>query len=326
MFERVALVIGNQEYGSNAIGLKGPTSDALRMTHLFEDLGFHLIKPKFNANFNDIRQSVREFGSVLAKGGIAAFFYSGHGLQGPRGGNYLMPVDARIHEPEDVERTCFAVSDIIESIVRKECTGLVFLDACRDAPFANLPEGEVPRAGWQSHVPTTLRNVHISYSTAPGNVAVDGDADEASPYTRALDKHLRTPDTPLGTLLNRVRKQVAQETGSRQVPWDEGVLLDDVILVPENRTVTTEPPRRERRFESIAREWSPQETVRLMIAATACLCLLVLVTGIVLAVILGKIDPAILDMVGPTTAMACVLALIWMVAQIIQKALQVREP
>jgi hypothetical protein len=238
MSKRIALVIGNQNYGGNARPLQGPKNDAVRMAALFERLGFDLIQPQFDADYGTIRRSVRLFGEVLEKGGIAAFFYSGHGIQGPEGENYLLPVDARLHEPDDIARICYPVRNVLEKIRRVGCTGLLFLDACRDDPFEGVPDVErtksvvILRPGLGKVDAGELQDVLISYATGPGNTALDGDADHPSHYTAALLAHLGTPGVPIEALLKRVRQQVRDATEMRQIPWEEASLLQDVVLVP----------------------------------------------------------------------------------------------
>ncbi len=65
MSRRVALVIGNEDYAPFARPLQGPTGDALRIARLFEDLGFDLVQPQFDADYDAIRKGVRAFAAAL---------------------------------------------------------------------------------------------------------------------------------------------------------------------------------------------------------------------------------------------------------------------
>lgn len=238
MSRRVALVIGNQDYAPHARALKGPTGDALRMARLFEDLGFDLITPQINADFNAIRQSVRAFAAAMETGGIGAFYFSGHGVQGQDKENYLVPLNASLKEPEDIAQFCFPIGRVINAMHEAGSFGLLFLDACRDDPFAGAPEGArtknlvVHQPGLSPVARASLHNVLISYATGAGNTALDGDADRSSHYAQALMTHLKTPGVPVGSLLRRVSKEVSAATSLQQVPWFEDSLHDDLVLVP----------------------------------------------------------------------------------------------
>ena len=63
----------------------------------------------------------------------------------------------------------------------------------------------------------------ISFSTQPGNVAVDGTG-RNSPYAEALVAQLGAPKDDLSSMLIRVRNQVIQGTARRQVPWEHSAL------------------------------------------------------------------------------------------------------
>jgi hypothetical protein len=63
----------------------------------------------------------------------------------------------------------------------------------------------------------------ISFSTQPGNVALDGDG-RNSPFASALVKHIALSTAPITDLLVAVRNDVIQATNRRQVPWENSAL------------------------------------------------------------------------------------------------------
>jgi hypothetical protein len=63
----------------------------------------------------------------------------------------------------------------------------------------------------------------ISFSTQPGNVALDG-VGRNSPFAGALVEELSISQEDLSTILIDVRNKVIAETGSRQVPWEHSAL------------------------------------------------------------------------------------------------------
>src|SRR4029077_4618692 len=102
--------------------------------------------------------------------------------------------------------------DVVHRVMeRQTSTNVLFLDACRDNPLArNLARAmgtrsaEVGRglAEGKSGVGTL-----ISFSTQPGNVALDGSG-RNSPFAGALVKHIANSTDDLSAILIAVRNDV----------------------------------------------------------------------------------------------------------------------
>src|SRR5690606_32601210 len=122
--------------------------------------------------------------------GIGLFFYAGHGVQ-VDGENYLLPIGAQIEAEGDVELEAVSATSVLSQMqFAGNAVNLVFLDACRNNPLTrNFRSGA--RGLARVDAP---RGSFVGYSTAPGDVSVDGD-NENSPYTLALVEALRTPGT-----------------------------------------------------------------------------------------------------------------------------------
>ncbi len=68
----------------------------------------------------------------------------------------------------------------------------------------------------------------MAFSTQPGNVALDGSG-KHSPFSKALILHLNER-LEVRKLMTKVRRSVAEETGYRQIPWEQNSLLKPVYL------------------------------------------------------------------------------------------------
>jgi carboxyl-terminal processing protease len=112
---------------------------------------------------------------------------------------------------------------------------VLFLDACRNNPFsrslarslgnrsADVGRGLAPvDAGFG-----TL----ISYSTQPGNVALDGKG-RNSPFAGALAKEISRSNEDLSAILIAVRNEVMRETDNKQVPWEHSALRARFYISP----------------------------------------------------------------------------------------------
>jgi len=143
------------------------------------------------------------------------------------GQNYLVPTDAKAEAAETLDFEMVRV-DVVQRIMeRLTNTNILFLDACRDNPLArNLARSMGTRS---AEVGRGLAIVEagigtlISFSTQPGNVALDGTG-RNSPFAGALVKFMSSSNDDLSAILIAVRNDVMKETQRKQVPWEHSAL------------------------------------------------------------------------------------------------------
>ena len=221
---RVALVIGNSGYKFSP--LLNPGNDARAMAAALRDTGFTVIE-KRNLGQAAIRQAIREFGDELAKGGVGLFYYAGHGIQ-LRGRNYLLPVGADIQREDEIEDQSVDVNLVLQKFgAAKNALNILIMDACRNNPFAGTFGSQTTGLAAMDAPPGTL----IAFSTAPGYVAADGSGDN-SIYTQNLVATLREPGLKLEDVFKKVRAAVRQDSGGKQVPWENTSLEKDFYFTP----------------------------------------------------------------------------------------------
>lgn len=230
--KRVALVIGNAAY-SQAPALTNPVNDAADMAKALTEYGFDVILG-LDLDRTAFNEKVRAFSRALEDADTAVLFYAGHGLQ-VAGHNYLIPVDASLRSERDLDFEAIQLDFVLKQmeVGRDGKTNIVFLDACRDNPLAaNLARSMGTRSvnvGKGLAEVQTGVGTFISYSTQPGNVAMDG-AGRNSPFTAALSKRISERGRNLNALMIEVRKDVLKETDGRQVPWDHSALTSDFFF------------------------------------------------------------------------------------------------
>jgi len=154
-------------------------------------------------------------------------FYAGHGLQ-VDGENYLVPVDARIEREADVPLQAVRLADVMNALSTVHSkSNIVILDACRNNPFSAINK----TTGRGLAIVDAPNGSLVSYSTAPGTEALDGDKDN-SPYTAALTKIGQEPGLPIEQLLKRVRLDVSNATERQQYPWESSSLTAEFSFFP----------------------------------------------------------------------------------------------
>ncbi len=227
---RVALVIGNASYKDTA-QLTNTRNDATDIATALKRLQFEVLEG-IDLDKRAMERLIRQFDQKLAGAEIALFFYAGHGMQ-VAGRNHLVPVDARLSAEGDIDFESLPLDLVLRRMEREAKTSLVLLDACRDNPLArNLARSMGTRSTsvgqGLAEVKTGVGTL-ISFSTQPGNVALDGEG-RNSPYTSALLKQIETPGRDILTILASVRGDVVKSTGGKQVPWEHTSLLGPVVL------------------------------------------------------------------------------------------------
>ena len=167
------------------------------------------------------------------------FFYAGHGLQ-VAGQNYLVPIDAKAESEDALDWEMLKVEIVHRAMERSTNTNILFLDACRDNPLArNLARGMGTRSSYVGRGLATIESgvgTLISFSTQPGNVALDG-AGRNSPFAGSLVKRIATSSDDLSALLIDVRNDVCRETQNAQVPWEHSALTGRFYFTPPKNSV-----------------------------------------------------------------------------------------
>jgi Caspase domain len=252
--KRVALVIGNSAYQHTA-KLDNPKNDAADMVAALKRHGFEVIEG-IDLDKRGFDQKVLDFAAALKGADVGVFFYAGHGMQ-VAGLNYLVPTDAKAEAAETLDFEMVRV-DVVQRIMeRLTNTNILFLDACRDNPLArNLARSMGTRS---SEVGRGLAIVEagigtlISFSTQPGNVALDGTG-RNSPFAGALVKFMSSSNDDLSAMLIAVRNDVMKETQRKQVPWEHSALTGQFYFRETPASAPAAPPSQPDQAE-LERAW-----------------------------------------------------------------------
>ncbi len=224
--KRIALVIGNGSYEQQP--LSNPTNDATLMAKTLRSVGFDVID-EIDADARAMKRAIHSFGRALRDAGsdaVGFVFYAGHGIQA-KGGNYMIPVDARIEDALDVEFEGFPTSTLLSALdAAGNRLNIVVMDACRNNPYKAATRAGGGGLARMDAPSGTL----IAYSTAPGKVAVDGRG-KNSPYTRALARSMNTAGATVEQVFKSVRVSVMDRTNGDQVPWESSSLTGDFYFV-----------------------------------------------------------------------------------------------
>ena len=227
---RFALVIGNSDYQQTA-KLRNPVNDARAINSTLGELGFTVTALE-NADQRQMENAIRKFGNTLRTDrAVGLFYYAGHGMQ-IDGENYLLPVEANPSNEDDVRYDGVPVGKLLGQMKSAgNSMNIVILDACRNNPFTRNFRSN--RRGLAQV--TAPAGTFISYATAPGSVAADGDGENGL-YTEKLISHMRTPGLKLEEVFKKVRADVLRASNGKQVPWDASSVTGDFYFASLEKT------------------------------------------------------------------------------------------
>ncbi|TIO99974.1 MAG: peptidase c14 caspase catalytic subunit p20 [Mesorhizobium sp.] len=228
---RVALVLGNSQY-QHAAPLANPARDGQAMADRLKDLGFEVVSG-FDLTKQQTQATVAQFAKQVRGADIALFFYAGHGLQ-VAGKNYLLPVDAALEDETSLDFEAVSVDFILRQMSRETSIRLVFLDACRDNPLADVLAKSAGIKGASSglaEIPIENGGAGtlVAFAASPNQLAYDGSGDH-SPFTTALLQHIGEANVSVTEAMNRVTSDVFKATAGKQRPWINVSLTTEVVL------------------------------------------------------------------------------------------------
>jgi hypothetical protein len=232
--KRVAFVVGNGAY-KNVAPLPNPAVDAKSMAKVLRSVGFDVVEGT-NLTRDKMTEKLLDFGKKAEGADVAVFFYAGHGIA-VNGTNYLLPVDADLKSEMDVKLGAAINVDLtLEQTMADAKVKLVFLDACRDNPFAaKIRSAKATRSVSAESGLAEMKSGEgtlIAFATGPGQTALDGEAGTNSPFTRALVANIAVPGVEIQQAMTKVRAQVNDETNKNQLPWGHTNLIGTVYLNP----------------------------------------------------------------------------------------------
>ena len=241
---RVALVIGNADYQTGR--LRNPVNDSKDMAEILRRLGFEVIT-RTNADKRAMVLAIREFGKKLRSTDVGLFYYAGHGVQ-IDGRNYLIPIAANISTEPEVEFEAVNAERVLATMEEADNpVNIVMLDACRDNPLARSFRSK-SRGLARMEAPV---GSFVAYATAPNSVARDGEGRNGV-FTGYLLKHIITPGIKIEDVLKRVRKDVMEETGNKQVPWQSSSLTGDFYFKVDVKATIEPTPEKPAPAEGMA--------------------------------------------------------------------------
>lgn len=206
---RIALVIGNSDYGGGENDVSG-VNDSEVMAEALLDLKFQVIK-ETNADFDKMNKRLDKLAGSVENAAVVVVFFSGHGFQTDNE-NYLIPARGTVDPARSI-----SLAKIRDSLAfATQALKLVFLDACRKNIHAEKP-------GLSGKKLPPLPNHLYWFATGYDRTAPAGEQEGFSPFTASLVRHIREPGLELGDLLERVSGELKpfDQSPTRDIESDQ---------------------------------------------------------------------------------------------------------
>lgn len=244
--KRSALLIGNSQYSQLAY-LKNPVNDIEIVSASLKSVGYEVfVVPDVDIDrMLELCVQFSEKVKLLPPDAEVIFYYAGHAIQ-HMGENYLLPISMREKDVQWLDRSAVSLTWLQSKLVAPavQHTRMIFIDGCRNYPFSAQARGGHRGLAATNSPPNTL----ISFSTSPGQVALDGFG-LYSPYAASLCQNIGKHRESIESTLRRVRNDVHAVTSGAQVPWDHSALMNEVVF--ERAQVTSDSAPSERAMREV---------------------------------------------------------------------------
>ncbi|MES3021937.1 MAG: SUMF1/EgtB/PvdO family nonheme iron enzyme [Pseudomonadota bacterium] len=242
--ERLALVVGNDKY-QNVTQLRNAGADAESMAEAFRKAGYKVTLSR-DRNFKALKDDLRAFRRQIQGGDEVVLFFSGHGVQ-ISGENFLLPVDVRADNEEQVRDDAVALSNVLADL-RAARPGLMLaiVDACRDNPFPKAGRAIGGRGLSRADGATGQM---VLYAAGEGQQALDrlgsNDPVKNGVFTRVFVKEMERSGVSIDQVLRNVRVEVnrlAKTVNHEQVPALYDQVLGTYYFYPPGAQVASQRP------------------------------------------------------------------------------------
>ena len=217
--KRIALVMGNNNY-QHVAPLQKAGNDATAMAAELRAAGFEVMLHR-DLNYRQMVKAMETLYNSITGGDEVVVFFAGHGVQ-IKNGSFLLPTDIEATSESEVEKTSYALNDLMENLgAAKAAFSLVLVDACRDNPLRS--RGRNVGMGRGLNPPDPPKGQMVVYSASRGQQALDrlsdSDANPNSVFTREFVSRMRRPGLRVEEMVREVQDSV--ETLARSVSHEQ---------------------------------------------------------------------------------------------------------
>ena len=247
--DRTALLIANSDYGEHQ--LPKAKANVAQLAKALEQAGFAVtVKENVPKNSN-LRKELESYASTCPNGGVSLVYFCGYGS------GYDRKLSRTVEKPDGTKEKeyyyepdsgIWGIADNspcrLEDIVRvfrmrsHARLNLLVLDCAY-----NYPKAKENQQGLSAIDPKTWPGGMVCYAAPPGKSLPAG---APSALAESLARHLTARGQPLGEVMDRVKAEVAKQSGGKQELWYRFSLPKDasasVVSSRKRKIATTRLP------------------------------------------------------------------------------------
>ena len=247
--DRTALLIANSDYGEHQ--LPKAKANVAQLAKALEQAGFAVtVKENVPKNSN-LRKELESYASTCPNGGVSLVYFCGYGS------GYDRKLSRTVEKPDGTKEKeyyyepdsgIWGIADNspcrLEDIVRvfrmrsHARLNLLVLDCAY-----NYPKAKASQQGLAAIDPKTWPGGMVCYAAPPGKSLPAG---ASSALAESLARHLTARGQPLGEVMDRVKAEVAKQSGGKQELWYRFSLPKDasasVVSSRKRKIATTRLP------------------------------------------------------------------------------------
>ncbi|MGD9785122.1 MAG: caspase domain-containing protein [Hyphomicrobiaceae bacterium] len=232
---RVALVIGNQDYG-NAVGPLTHARDGAKLVGDALTRSRFEVSPHHDLTLQGMLDAIDAFARKLSTSAAGAgtdarltsfVYFTGHGVSDANGINYLVPIRSLSLAAGELARTALPLSTLVEKLTAAapQANHIIVVDACRTA-VGNGGGGADTPAGYDAAKLAALPpGVFVTFATGFRKVAPD-----RLDFADALAGWVVRANVDHEVAFAKLSRDVFERTGKAQEPISVGHLHSAVRL------------------------------------------------------------------------------------------------
>jgi uncharacterized caspase-like protein len=220
---RLALVIGNSNYPDADSPLPQVTRDAEGLANALRKDNF-LVDTVDNATRSEMTRAIDHLRARVHSDAIVLVYFGGYGVQSD-GQNYLIPIDAKIWNEEDVRQEGVSIDCVLSELKTSGARiRLVVIEASRRNPYERRF-----RAYSHGLAPIQTRENTLILSSAAPSQIVD---DSREPHSQLMSALLTQMNSSEGIeeVIKNTHNAVAATTRGQQVPAESSTVTENVDL------------------------------------------------------------------------------------------------
>jgi formylglycine-generating enzyme required for sulfatase activity len=201
-----------------------------------EQVGFEVFPTLENANLRKTKAHIKKFLKKVKKAKkqgkqvTVVVYYAGYGM-GYQGENYIVPIDYKIGEEEDIPINAYSLSDLDNQLKKVGSqTNIIFFDAA----YASYDNSGRAHFG-VSIVEQPLSNgTFFGFAAQPSELAQNSKTSDINPFVNALMNGIPTTKEEVMSFFQGISYDVETATQGKQQPWSINGLKDDFYFENPN--------------------------------------------------------------------------------------------